>query len=58
MNCKIEKFGDIAINSHNPLKFAARCTVFAESDFSAKTQAGYKKEDIMRGYVMQLSIII
>lgn len=45
----IEDFGDIAIRSNNPVRIAARCTVFAESDLVHKTQAGYKKEDIIAG---------
>lgn len=45
----IEEFGDIALNSASPVRIAARCTVFAESDLVHKTQAGYKKEDIISG---------
>ena len=49
LGVKIEDFGDIALNSSNPVRIAARCTVFAESDLVHKTQAGYKKEDIIAG---------
>ncbi|MDD2181635.1 MAG: acyl-CoA dehydratase activase [Bacilli bacterium] len=45
----IEDFGDIALKSDNPVRIAARCTVFAESDLVHKTQAGYKKEEIIAG---------
>lgn len=45
----IEKFGDIALTSKSPVKIAARCTVFAESDLIHKAQVGYKKEDIIAG---------
>ena len=45
----IEKFGDIALTSESPVKIAARCTVFAESDLIHKAQVGYKKEDIIAG---------
>ncbi len=45
----IEEFGDIALTSKNPVKIAARCTVFAESDLIHKAQVGYKKEDIIAG---------
>ncbi|HHX16947.1 MAG TPA: 2-hydroxyglutaryl-CoA dehydratase [Mollicutes bacterium] len=45
----IEDFGDIAVKSGNPVKVAARCTVFAESDLVHKAQSGYKKEDIIAG---------
>ena len=45
----IEEFGDMALKSTNPVKIAARCTVFAESDLIHKAQLGYKKEDIVSG---------
>lgn len=45
----IEEFGKYALESKNPVKIAARCTVFAESDLIHKAQAGYKKEDIIAG---------
>lgn len=45
----INDFGEIALRSKNPVKIAARCTVFAESDLIHKAQAGYKKEDIIAG---------
>jgi len=45
----IEQFGDMALKSANPVKIAARCTVFAESDLIHKAQLGYKKEDIVSG---------
>lgn len=45
----IEDFGKIALKSKNPVKIAARCTVFAESDLIHKAQVGYKKEDIIAG---------
>lgn len=43
----VEEFGNIY--SDNPVKIAARCTVFAESDLVHKAQLGYKKEDIIAG---------
>ena len=46
---EIEDFGDIALKSKKPVKIAARCTVFAESDLIHKAQAGYRKEDIIAG---------
>jgi predicted CoA-substrate-specific enzyme activase len=49
LGVRIEDFGDIAINSNNPVRIAARCTVFAESDLVHKAQVGYKKEDIISG---------
>lgn len=49
LNIPIEKFGDYAIKSKNPVNIAARCTVFAESDLIHKAQMGYQKEDIIAG---------
>ena len=49
LNIPIEEFGSIALKSNNPVKIAARCTVFAESDLIHKAQAGYNKEDIVAG---------
>ena len=45
----IEEFGDLALKSNNPVKIAARCTVFAESDLIHKAQVGYSKQDIVAG---------
>lgn len=45
----VKDFGRIALNSKNPTKIAARCTVFAESDLVHKAQIGHKKEDIIAG---------
>ena len=45
----ITDFGKLAISSKNPVKIAARCTVFAESDLIHKAQLGYSKEDIVSG---------
>ena len=45
LNVDIDDFGPMALKSANPVKIAARCTVFAESDLIHKAQLGYKKED-------------
>lgn len=45
----IEEFGTLALSSHKPVKIAARCTVFAESDLIHKAQLGYEKKDIVAG---------
>lgn len=45
----IEEFGSLALESTNPVKIAARCTVFAESDLIHKAQLGYEKKDIVAG---------
>lgn len=49
LNIDIDDFGPMALKSNNPVKIAARCTVFAESDLIHKAQLGYKKEDIVAG---------
>ena len=49
LNIDIDDFGSMALKSSNPVKIAARCTVFAESDLIHKAQLGYKKEDIVAG---------
>lgn len=49
LGIEVEDFGKLAIKSKNPVKIAARCTVFAESDLVHKAQIGYKKEDIIAG---------
>jgi len=48
----VEELGDLALQSQNPTKIAARCTVFAESDLVHKAQIGHKKEDIVAGICM------
>lgn len=45
----IEEFSNMALKSNNPVKIAARCTVFAESDLIHKAQIGYQKQDIVAG---------
>jgi len=45
----VEEFGNYATTAKSPIKLAARCTVFAESDLVHKAQVGYKKEDIIAG---------
>ena len=49
LGVEINEFGKYALQSKNPVKIAARCTVFAESDLIHKAQSGYKKEDIIAG---------
>lgn len=49
LDIDINDFGTVALKSNNPVKIAARCTVFAESDLVHKAQLGYKKEDIASG---------
>ncbi|OFI05917.1 activator of (R)-2-hydroxyglutaryl-CoA dehydratase [Clostridium acetireducens DSM 10703] len=45
----IEKFGDYALKSNNPVRIAGRCAVFAESDMIHKQQLGYNESDIIGG---------
>lgn len=52
----IEEFGKYALRSNNPVKIAARCTVFAESDLIHKAQVGYQKEDIIAGLCKSIVI--
>lgn len=56
LDIPIEEFGNIALTSNNPVKIAARCTVFAESDLIHKAQMGYKKEDIISGLCKSIVI--
>ena len=49
LGIEVKDFGKYALKSKNPVKIAARCTVFAESDLVHKAQIGYKKEDIIAG---------
>lgn len=49
LGIEVEEFGEYALKSKNPVKIAARCTVFAESDLVHKAQIGYLKEDIIAG---------
>ncbi len=56
LNVAVEDFGSIALQSKNPTKIAARCTVFAESDLVHKAQMGYKKEDIIAGLCKSVAV--
>lgn len=49
LGLQIEDFGNLALKSKNPVKIAARCTVFAESDLIHKAQLGYETKDIVAG---------
>lgn len=56
LGIEIEQFGDLALQSTTPVKIAARCTVFAESDLIHKAQAGYSKQDIVAGLCRSIVI--
>jgi len=45
----MQEMGDIALKSTKPVKIAARCAVFAESDMIHKAQSGHAKEDLIAG---------
>ncbi|MDD2402011.1 MAG: acyl-CoA dehydratase activase [Clostridia bacterium] len=49
LNIPIEKFGELALKSQNPVRIAGRCAVFAESDMVHKQQLGHCTEDIVAG---------
>lgn len=49
LSIPIERFGDYALLSSNPVRIAGRCTVFAESDMIHKQQMGHTTEDIIGG---------
>lgn len=56
LNIDIEDFSNMALISSNPVKIAARCTVFAESDLIHKANSGYNKEDIVAGLCKSIVI--
>jgi predicted CoA-substrate-specific enzyme activase len=45
----LEDMGGLALQSGRPVKVAARCAVFAESDMVHKAQMGHRKEDLIAG---------
>ena len=45
----MEDMGRLALEARHPVKIAARCAVFAESDMVHKAQAGHRKEDLVAG---------
>lgn len=45
----IEEFGEMALESKNPVRIAGRCSVFAESDMIHKQQMGNDVSDIIAG---------
>jgi len=49
LGVELEDIGNFALQAENPVKLAARCTVFAESDLIHKAQSGHKKEDLLAG---------
>ena len=56
LNIDIKDFSEMAEKSNNPVKIAARCTVFAESDLIHKANSGYKLEDIVAGLCKSIVI--
>ncbi len=45
----VEEFGQLSLQSNNPVRIAGRCSVFAESDMIHKQQMGYSLPDIIAG---------
>ncbi|AZR72318.1 2-hydroxyglutaryl-CoA dehydratase [Anoxybacter fermentans] len=45
----IKEFGNLALQSKNPVRIAGRCSVFAESDMIHKQQMGHPIPDIIAG---------
>ena len=54
LDIRIEDFGELALQSKNPVRIAGRCTVFAESDMIHKQQMGHSIEDILYGLCQAL----
>ncbi|NMA55497.1 MAG: 2-hydroxyglutaryl-CoA dehydratase [Firmicutes bacterium] len=54
LGLSIEHFGQLALESKNPVRIAGRCAVFAESDMIHKQQLGHSMEDISRGLCQAL----
>jgi predicted CoA-substrate-specific enzyme activase len=49
LDIPITQFGDLALQSCQPVRIAGRCTVFAESDMIHKQQMGHQIPDIING---------
>ena len=49
LNIPIEEFGNLALQSQQPVRIAGRCSVFAESDMIHKQQVGASMPDIIAG---------
>ena len=49
LNVPIDEFGELAVQSKQPVRIAGRCAVFAESDMIHKQQLGHNLEDIICG---------
>jgi len=49
LDIAVEDLGEIALRSKQPVKIAARCTVFAETDLVHKAQIGHSTEDLVAG---------
>lgn len=49
LNIPIDQFGELAMQSKQPVRIAGRCAVFAESDMIHKQQLGHNLGDIICG---------
>lgn len=54
LDIAINRFGEKALISNNPVRIAGRCAVFAESDMIHKQQMGHNQEDIIKGLCQAL----
>ena len=57
LGVSIGEFGGLALKSDSPSRIAGRCGVFAESDLIHKQQLGYRKENLIAGLCLALSLI-
>jgi predicted CoA-substrate-specific enzyme activase len=55
LDLPVEEIGPLAVSSHNPVRIAGRCTVFAESDMVHKQQMGHSLQDILYGLCQALA---
>lgn len=55
LSISINNFGDVALNSKNPVRIAGRCSVFAKSDMIHLQQIGTPVEDLVAGLCYALA---
>lgn len=55
LDIEIEKFGDIALKSENPVDLGDRCTVFIETNIAQSLSQGDKIEDISSGLAYSIA---
>jgi predicted CoA-substrate-specific enzyme activase len=55
LEVKIEEFGDIALESENPLDLGERCTVFMETNLALLQQKGAEKSNLLGGLAYSIA---